>query len=328
MQEFLLKEEGSIAIPKIIHQTWKTAEIPAEWKAYPQTWKDHHPGWTYRLWTDEDFLPFVREHFPEFQQTFTAYSYQIQRVDAIRYLILHKFGGVYVDMDIECLRPLDDLLAGREFALAAEPRLHAEWIGMEKLLCNAFMASVPGHPFLVGIIDELKHGNPKITLHSEVLSTTGPAMVTRVANALSLDQRCVLNSQTVYPLASNSQEMELLRKQSEQRDSIKKKALENGAYAIHYWANTWVRNLAGPLTNPDPFNVAGYRFFPGKDSPGHDVGNMGRNVKKLAEECHRNAEAVAFNTDGFIKHTLRPPEDWSEVPNEGGNQGLYVKEKG
>src|SRR4051794_26367104 len=103
-------------IPLILHQTWKTSEVPDEWKPYQQSWKDHHPDWTYRLWTDDDYLPFVETHFPDFKQTFVDYSYQIQRVDAIRYLILFTYGGVYADLDIECLRPVDELLANREFA--------------------------------------------------------------------------------------------------------------------------------------------------------------------------------------------------------------------
>lgn len=316
--------ERLIEIPRIIHQTWKTREIPEEWKAYQQTWKNHHPGWTYMFWTDEDYLPFVETHFPELLQTFADYSYQIQRVDAIRYLILFNYGGVYADMDFECLRPVDALLANRAFAIAKEPSVHAEWRGVETLLCNAFMASIPMHPFLGSIIAELKRTNPKITFHSEVLSTTGPEMVARVANASRLDERCMLDSRTVYPFASNSREMEALRNRTGDA-LIKQKAIECGAYAIHYWANTWVRNLAGPLANPDPFKVEGYRFFPGKDSSGYDIGNVGRNVAKVALECNKDQRAVAFNTDGFIKHTLRSRDQWSDIRNDGGNEGLYVK---
>jgi hypothetical protein len=319
------KEEKRIEIPKIIHQTWKTSEIPPEWQTYQETWKNHHPGWTYRLWTDDDYLPFVREHFPEFLQTFIDYSYQIQRVDAIRYLILLKYGGLYADMDIECLRPVDALLANRAFVIAREPSVHAEWISVEVLLCNAFMAAVPMHPFLAAIIAELQRTNPKITLHAEVLTTTGPAMVARVAKAFHLDSESILESATVYPFASDSREMEALRNGTEDPASIKREAIELGAYAIHYWANTWVRNLAGPLANPDPFNVEGYRFFPGKDSCGFDIGNAGRNVANLAIECSKNQTAVAFNTDGFIKHILRSRDQWNDIPNDNGNEGLYVK---
>lgn len=325
LRQILNDRGGTIEIPRIIHQTWKTSDIPEEWEAYQQTWKTHHSRWAYRLWTDEDYLPFVREHFPEFLQTFVDYSYQIQRVDAIRYLILFKYGGVYADMDMECLRPVDELLANRAFVIAREPSVHAEWRGVETLLCNAFMASIPKHPFLAAIIDELKNTNPKITFHAEVLQTTGPEMVARVGKAFRLDSRCILDSASIYPFASNSREMEALRKRIEDVSGIKQRAIECGAYAIHYWANTWVRNLAGPLSNTDPFKVEGYRFFPGKDSSGADIGNMGRDVVKLALQCSKDQKAVAFNTDGFIKHALRSRDQWSDIRNDNGNEGLYVK---
>ena len=35
-----------------------------------------------------------------------------ERADVLRYEILRRHGGVYVDVDVECLRPLDDLLTG------------------------------------------------------------------------------------------------------------------------------------------------------------------------------------------------------------------------
>jgi hypothetical protein len=319
-------EHQSKSIPRLIHQTWKSAEIPREWESFQQTWTERHPHWTYKLWTDDDFLPFVQEHFPGFLKTFNEYSYQIQRVDAFRYLILLKYGGVYADLDIECLSSVDALIANREFVIAAEPSVHAQWIGLDTLLCNAFMASIPGHPFLAEVLEELQRVSPRITLHNEVLFTTGPAMLTRVAARTSLPVDWILDSRVVSPFASNSREMQTLRKTPEDALPLKVSARQQGAFMIHYWANTWVRNLAGTLNNPDPFNVPGYRFFPGKDSPGADIGNAGRDIVRLAEECDRNADAIGFNTDGFLKHTLLPAGSWTDIENESGAEGLYLKE--
>jgi inositol phosphorylceramide mannosyltransferase catalytic subunit len=41
-------------VPKILHQTWKNKEVPEKWKAAQQSCIDRHPGYEYRLWTDED----------------------------------------------------------------------------------------------------------------------------------------------------------------------------------------------------------------------------------------------------------------------------------
>src|SRR5438105_9445997 len=53
------REDGAWSlsmIPKLIHQTAKTAEIPEKWRVYQKKVRALHPGWGYRLWTDEDNL--------------------------------------------------------------------------------------------------------------------------------------------------------------------------------------------------------------------------------------------------------------------------------
>ena len=62
------------------------------------------------LWTDAGSREFIAEHYPWFLDYFDNYTYPIQRADAIRYFVLYHFGGVYIDLDIGCLRPLDPLL--------------------------------------------------------------------------------------------------------------------------------------------------------------------------------------------------------------------------
>ena len=40
---------------------------------------------------------------------YDGYGFGIQRADAMRLFFLHKFGGIYIDLDIECKRSLDFL---------------------------------------------------------------------------------------------------------------------------------------------------------------------------------------------------------------------------
>ena len=54
-----------MSIPKIIHQTWKTKEIPKELIFCVESWKRLNPTWEYRLWTDEEMDSFVKKEFPE-----------------------------------------------------------------------------------------------------------------------------------------------------------------------------------------------------------------------------------------------------------------------
>jgi mannosyltransferase OCH1-like enzyme len=94
-------------IPKIIHQTWKTDEIPYRWQAAVSSVKRYHPGWDYRLWTDQTMDDFVRIQRPDFYPVFKAFPYEIMRADSFRYCLMAEIGGLYCDLDYEFLRPYD-----------------------------------------------------------------------------------------------------------------------------------------------------------------------------------------------------------------------------
>jgi mannosyltransferase OCH1-like enzyme len=52
-----------------------------------------------QLWTDKKSREFIAAEYPWFLETFDGYPYPIQRADAIRYFVLHHFGGIYIDLD-------------------------------------------------------------------------------------------------------------------------------------------------------------------------------------------------------------------------------------
>jgi mannosyltransferase OCH1-like enzyme len=117
------------AIPRVVHRIWLgDAPMPDAHVAFGDTWRQHHPGWTVRLWTDSDA--------PEPAGSERARNLG-ERTDLIRYEILRRHGGVYVDTDVECLRPLDGLLTGVAAFAAYE---------VPGRLCNAVLGSIPGHP--------------------------------------------------------------------------------------------------------------------------------------------------------------------------------------
>ena len=105
------KKLGSSKITRIIHQTWKDEDsVPPQMAAFSAGWRKLHPDWEYRLWTDESIDAFVAKEFPQLYGIFESYPWQIQRVD---FAVLHfeKFGGLFVDMDFEALRPFDAVIA-------------------------------------------------------------------------------------------------------------------------------------------------------------------------------------------------------------------------
>ena len=135
-------------ISPIIHQTWKNSSLPPFFDGLAETWKMYHPTWEYILWTDEMNRDFIKEHYPFFLEKYDQYPQNIQRVDAFRYCVLSKMGGVYVDLDFECLENMECLFENQACVIGKEPLLHAQRFSREMILCNAFMACSQGNSFM------------------------------------------------------------------------------------------------------------------------------------------------------------------------------------
>ena len=52
---------------------------------------------------------FVKKFFPEFAAAYMSFEHpcHVMRADLFRYLVLYKFGGVYMDLDGKCVKSFD-----------------------------------------------------------------------------------------------------------------------------------------------------------------------------------------------------------------------------
>ena len=88
---------------------------------------------------------------------------------ACRYAVLQEFGGYYIDLDIECLRPLDFLAEYPYIMPKTRP------VGFS----NDFMASEPGNEFMRSMVAALPKWNMNLLLkYPTVMFSTGPMFVT------------------------------------------------------------------------------------------------------------------------------------------------------
>ncbi|GME93652.1 hypothetical protein B5S28_g2140 [[Candida] boidinii] len=158
-------------IPKIIHQTYKTTNVPEIWKAGQQRCIDLHPDYQYILWTDEMSRDFIAEEYPWFLSTFDGYKFPIERADAIRYFVLDHFGGVYIDLDDGCAKRLDPLLSVPAFVRKTIPTG----------ISNDVMGSVPQHPFFKKTIASLKkYDRNWLAPYITIMYSTGPLFLSVV----------------------------------------------------------------------------------------------------------------------------------------------------
>lgn len=158
-------------IPKILHRCWFGPPMPDHLAAYGETWEAHHPGWEHRLWTADNLFPLTNQTLFDDAPDIAPGNVGQLRADIARYEILHEHGGVYVDCDFECRKPLDPLLDDVScFAAWEEP---GRWVN------NAILGAAPGHAFLARLIEGLPRN---VAQHRgarpNVLS--GPQYLTRV----------------------------------------------------------------------------------------------------------------------------------------------------
>ena len=97
--------------PRIIFQTWKNRDIPEMFRPWVESWKKYNPDYEYRLYTDEDNRDFVEKEFPQYLEAYNSYRAEIYRCDFVRYLYLYYHGGIYADLDFECLKSFEPLLS-------------------------------------------------------------------------------------------------------------------------------------------------------------------------------------------------------------------------
>jgi mannosyltransferase OCH1-like enzyme len=164
-------------IPRIIHQTWETADIPDKWKPAQAEWKRLHPDWAYILWTDAHRRAYIQKYYPEYLELYDSYDYPIQRADMIRYFILYDFGGLYSDLDQYPKKSFEPYLTASMDYFVLSANLN------QISIHNGLMITQRHSSIMKKIQEQLKLPVPmwsKLTKHHNVLFSTGPWMVSKV----------------------------------------------------------------------------------------------------------------------------------------------------
>lgn len=192
-------------IPRTIHHIWIGPDpLPDDHRPWIKSWKRHHPKWKHRLWTEKN-LPEdpIR---PEILERLRA---PVERADILRLEILYRCGGVYVDTDLECLRPLDDVIGDDEFVgVCLKPGR----------ITNTFIASAPRHPLLEQALRELQPMDAywTMTAASSIKEVAGPPFLQTLVSDYP-DVR-LLEPALCFPSTPHERE---------------------GAVAVHHMARTW-----------------------------------------------------------------------------------------
>ena len=169
-----------MAIPKLIHRAWfGPREMPNEYVQYGERWKELNPDWQVIEWGYDNRPPLINESLfvncgmewtPIAGAAKTTSIIQVAQADLLGYELLYRYGGLYVNTDMEPLRPIPDEFTQMDILLANEID---DW-----LISNAWMMSAPQQPLIRAVIDAIP-GNIATETRS-IDWQTGPKLLTRI----------------------------------------------------------------------------------------------------------------------------------------------------
>lgn len=204
-------------IPQTIHQIWVPPgqDIPAQYLQGIRSWLDMHPNWDYKLWTDEDLHWLTRRDlYNQALELVPSDAVGQFRADIARYEILLRFGGLYVDIDTVCLRPVGEALVGHNEFAAWEDQ---NWVG------NTYLGCTPGHPVMEKLVAGLRDSVRRANGHLRPNRLTGPRYLTPIW----LGEGCHVAPQHLFYPYSYSH--------------VKAGTVPNeyhDAYTVHLWGHT------------------------------------------------------------------------------------------
>lgn len=172
-----------MAIPKKLHIIWIGDESKRP-DALIQTWREMNPSFSLKVWGNEDLEKATWDFMPQIR---AWWNREINgAADVMRWELLYRHGGLALDADSICVRPLEDWLFEPDgFAVWENEITRPGLIG-----CNA-LGFAPRHPLVGQILADISR-DPDLTAEMAWVKV-GPGRITNTVRSLKY------NDLTIYP---------------------------------------------------------------------------------------------------------------------------------
>jgi mannosyltransferase OCH1-like enzyme len=200
-----------------IYTTWKRNTFPDEVDFCISSHKRYSAGFELVHFDDERMYDFMRDLDIELFEAFEKHPTGILRSDIFRMALLFFKGGIYLDVDIELLRPISELIQAKSSGLARfdtdtflglprENPFHEKFFfGNKRIFSNhLIIAPASGNHFLELYLKEIIVAS-KTLPNSHILNPltrTGPQFITRLCENQNVDSVQELPFHWCSPLPS------------------------------------------------------------------------------------------------------------------------------
>lgn len=193
-----IRPGADLLIPPKIHYCWfGHGELPSQFQKNIETWKKYCPDYEIICWNEENY--------DINQNLYMRQAYEAKRwgfvPDYARLDIINRYGGIYLDTDVELLRPLDDLLQFKLFVGFESPDYIALGLGFGSQKNNIILQDMMQVYNEIQFIssDSTLNLTPSPIYQTQVmekygLKRNGKTQVTPQFTALSSEYLCPINS--------------------------------------------------------------------------------------------------------------------------------------
>ena len=200
-------------VPKVTHQIWFQG-----WDLLPEKYREDteklsilNQNWEHKKWDEGSLRAECEKFSSEALVKFEEFTNMIHKVDFGRYVVLHNYGGVSVDCDAECLRPLEktpgidryDLILGKNSLTKLENKVASYGLSRDLVIVNnATVCCSKAHPLMKQFIEFLiknESWNEDLMLDTQL--RTGPLALSVFFNKY-LDDVLILDSDIFEPFGN------------------------------------------------------------------------------------------------------------------------------
>lgn len=207
-------------IPGIIHGIWFSDNpMPELYQRCLESWRKYSPDLEIRIWSLDTYKPGRCLFFEQaVEHKNWAFASDYARVDLLR-----RYGGIYMDLDVEMLRPIDDLLYNDAYM---------SFESADRIECGSGMGAEPGHPVIEEICESYEK-RPYLKPDGTWDNSTCPVRYTEVIEKHGLKKNGgfqFVEDITVYPF-------EVLTGKSFDTGIVYNTEL---SYTVHHHNGSWI----------------------------------------------------------------------------------------